>query len=265
MTDLLKALNTRASVARLICFLALLASAATLLLAAGNALVAFAGVPLVPLQCAIWAGWLIWLGVVFPRNRRRDEAKPCPFPYRRAFLREILLGVAVAFSQLLRPAVAGITADGRVLPLVPSTISGLTLIALGAGIVYLGVSALGVARTLFVYEYVPTNRPVTIVGIFRVLRHPLFLGGSMASLGLALCAGTQTALQLGLLNLCVIPIYVQLEDRRCCATLGQAYVDYRAAVGGVIPRRGSAIGSSALEHPGPNISPPTTHNLARTQ
>ena len=266
MTDLLTALDSKASVIGRVCLVAALGVATVLLLVGGLVLVERVGVPVVPLQCAIWGFWLAWLGIVFPRNRRRDEAAPCPFPYRRAFVREILAGVAVAFSQLLRPALSGVLADGPDFPLVPYAAIGVMLVVAGAAIVYLGVAALGVARTLFVYEYVPNDKAVTTDGVFRFLRHPLFLGGSMASLGLALCTGSQAALELGLLNMCVIPIYVQLEDRRCCAALGKQYVDYRATVGGVIPRRRSAINLSALEHQGSgSIRPATPRDLVSTR
>src|SRR4029077_17556672 len=133
-------------------------------------------VPIVALQCAIWGLWLAWLGVGFPRNRRRDKAVPCSPPYRRAFRREILFGVAVAYSQLLRPVASGVLAGGREFSLAPSIAIGLPLLGAGIGIVYLGVSTLGVARTLFVYEYVPTDRPGMTPGNFWFPTHPLFLG-----------------------------------------------------------------------------------------
>lgn len=246
MNDLLTALDWKVNIRRGIFLVALMSFLTLLALAVGIAAAALTGASLVLLQCAIWALWFVWLGVVFPRNRRRDEEAPSPLPYRRAFVREILPGVAIAFSQLLRPGVSGLVDGERELSLAASTVLGLPLIIAGTTIVCLGVTALGVARTLFVYEYVPTDRPVTIVGIFRTLRHPLFLGGSIFSMGLAACTGTQTALELAIVNLCVIPIYVQLEDRRCCAALGQPYADYRAVVGGVIPRRQSAISRSPL-------------------
>ena len=50
---------------------------------------------------------------------------------------------------------------------------------------------------------------------------------------------------LSLVNVCVIPIYARLEDRRCCTVFGPPYVDYRAAVGGMVPRLRSLIRFSA--------------------
>jgi protein-S-isoprenylcysteine O-methyltransferase Ste14 len=266
MTDLLKALNWKVSTGSELFLIGVIGSATLLVLACGLVIEELAGVPVVILQCAAWLLWLTWLGILFPRNRRRDEDVPSSYPYRRAFMREILLGVSLAFSQLLRPAFNGFLFEGREIPLMPSAAIGLPLLLVGASIVGLGVATLGVARTLFVYEYIPTDRPVTTGGIFRLLRHPMFLGGAMISLGLAVCTGSQTAIELGVINACIVPIYVQLEDRRCCATLGLAYVDYRAAVGGVIPRRRSAINRSALvHHASGSIDPAIPRNLVTTQ
>lgn len=265
MTDLLAALNWRASAGRAIWLLTVMAVSTLLILVSGIALAQLLGLPMTVLQCGIWILWLTWLGVVFPRNRRRDESVPCAYPYRRAFRREILLGVAVAFSQLLRPALSGLIADGREFPPAPSLAIGLPLLLAGLCIVTLGVSALGVARTLFVHEYTAADRAVTIVGIFRILRHPLFLGGAMASLGLAVCTGVAEAIELAVINACVIPLYVHLEDRRCCATLGPAYAEYRKAVGGAIPRRRSAArGSASAHHAGEGLLPTAPHTLVKT-
>jgi len=248
MAELLRALNWRTSAGRGVGLVATMAAATLLMLILGVAISRVLGLPMPVVQAGIWIFWLAWLGIVFPRNRRRDESTPCFHPYRRAFRREILLGVAVAFSQLLRPVLGGLLAEGRDVSLLPSLTIGLPLCVAGLSLVILGVSALGIARTLFVHEYVPADHALTTVGIFRVLRHPLFLGGSMASLGLAVCTGAGEAMELAALNVCVVPIYAQLEDRRCCTVLGPAYAEYRATVGGTIPRRRFAISQSALAH-----------------
>lgn len=246
MTDLLSALHWKVSLSRAFYLMATIATVTILALVFGAIAVAFTPVSAVVLQSSLWGLWLIWLGLVFPRSRQRDQQEPCIYPYRRAFQREILFGVAIAFSQILRPLVSGFLAANQNMSVPPLATIGLPLAIAGASILVAGISALGVARTLFVYEYVPTDKPVTAIGIFRVLRHPLFLGGAMISLGLGICTGTQSGIELGLVNACIVPIYVHLEDRRCSTALGQEYVDYRTTVGGVIPRRRSRIARSAF-------------------
>jgi protein-S-isoprenylcysteine O-methyltransferase Ste14 len=266
MADLLRALGWKVGLRSVIRLVALVATTTLLVLAGGLALAEALAIPVPLVQIAIWAGWLVWLASIFPRNARADAETPCALPYRRAFFREILLGISVAFSQILRPVVSGVVEAGLG-PTEWTTIAAVGILLAGAGVavIGLGVAALGVARTLFVYEYVPKNGDVTATGIYRFLRHPLFLGGSVLSLGLAICTGATVAIGLGLLNLCVVPIYVQLEDRRCCKTLGGPYVRYRDTVGGVIPRRRSVISSSALSRQvSGSIGPMTERNFVKT-
>jgi protein-S-isoprenylcysteine O-methyltransferase Ste14 len=255
MVELLGALGWRANFRGRLRLIALAGIPTVLLLVAGLALAAVFSLPMVLVQAAIWAAWLFWLGIVFPLNSRRDAELPCRWSYRRAFSREILLGISVAFSQFLRPVLAGIVEGG---PIASNQLLGVgaTLSIAGASAIVIGVSVLGVARTLFVHEYAPGEQQVVEAGIYRFVRHPLFLGGALASLGLAICTGSAIAVELGFLNACVLPIYVRLEDRRCCAVLGREYVDYSIAVGSVVPRRRVAIRPVAqLHHAAGRIEP----------
>jgi len=247
MTELLLALNWKPNRMSWIGFLAVIGATTVLVLLSSMTVERLCHVPPIAMQGAMWGLWLVWLGALFPRNRLRDSQRPLPHPYRRAFQREILLGIAIAFSQIARPAAIGVLAEPE-LPAGISLAAGLPVLLLGVAITCSGVAALGIARTLFVYEYTPTDEPLTIDGIFQFLRHPLFLGGSIVSLGSAICTGAPIAVELGLVNVCVIPLYVRLEDRRCCLAIGDEYAAYRAAVGGVIPRRRSAIIRSARAH-----------------
>lgn len=256
MAELLEALDWRPTVGRHLRLLALIGAMTMAILGGAMALSEAASIPIVAVQAAIWIAWLAWLGIVFPRNGRRDSESPRAHPYRRAFFREILLGISIAFSQFLRPLAAGLLQDGASLPPADTLAVGIPLAAIGATMIAVGVSALGVARTLFVHEYAPDRREVVKVGIYRVVRHPLFIGGALVSLGLAICTGAEAAIELALLNALVCPLYVRLEDRRCIAILGREYVDYSAAVGGVVPRRRAAIRPAAhLHHAAGKIEP----------
>ncbi len=245
MTELVEALGWRVSFASEMLLLAMIAGATFVLLILGTAAAAAGPVAVIVVQVCIWILWLAWLGQAFPRNAERDALAPCALPYRRAFTREILFGIAVAFSQMLRPAFYGLLASGVPpegwVPAPPLVVVGVPLAVLGLTVIAFGVSTLGMARTLFVYEYVTSARRVTVAGIYRILRHPLFLGGTAVSAGLAALTGNPVAIALALINIAVVPIYVRLEDRRCCTVLGRPYADYRATVGGMVPRRRSLI------------------------
>lgn len=256
VTELFDALGWGSSAADYLRLVTLIGATTTAFMAAALAFAAATSISIVLLQALIWAAWLVWLGVVFPRNSRRDMASPAACPYRRAFFREILFGISVAFSQFLRPAAAGLLGGGTALPPADALLIGVPLLAAGATMIAVGVSALGVSRTLFVHEYVLGRREVVRAGIYRFVRHPLFIGGALVSLGLAICTGTAVAIEVGLVNALACPLYVRLEDRRCIAILGDEYVDYRADVGGVVPRRRSAIRPAAqLRHAAGSAEP----------
>lgn len=256
VTELFEALGWRLSPAHCLRLIILIGLTTSACIAIALAFAATTSTSIVLLQALIWGVWLVWLGVVFPRNSRRDMASPGPYPYRRAFFREILLGISIAFSQFLRPVAAGLLDGGASIPPAHALLIGVPLLASGATMIAVGVSALGVSRTLFVHEYVPGRREVVRAGIYRFVRHPLFIGGALVSLGLAICTGTAVAIEVGLVNALACPIYVRLEDRRCIAILGDEYVDYRAAVGGVVPRRRSVIRPAAqLRHAAGSTEP----------
>src|SRR6187200_1391581 len=107
MAELLEALGWRTRPTDCVRLIVLIGTVTTAILVAGLALAVATPVSIFLVQAVIWAAWLLWLGVVFIRNGRRDAESPVPFPYRRAFGREILLGISIVFSQFLRPTVAG--------------------------------------------------------------------------------------------------------------------------------------------------------------
>ena len=92
MAELLEALGWRMRLADCVRLIALIGAVTTTILVAGLALAAATPVSIFIVQAGIWAAWLLWLGIVFPRNGRRDAKSPVTHPYRRAFRREILLG-----------------------------------------------------------------------------------------------------------------------------------------------------------------------------
>jgi protein-S-isoprenylcysteine O-methyltransferase Ste14 len=204
-------------------------------LLAGVVLIDVLGLPALGVQLASWTAWLIWLGVFFPRSSLRDRGLPRELPYRRAFVRAILPGIAWNFAQLLRPSVEGILGGGWQ-PDAPRMAAGAALVALGMVTIVAAARTLGTARTLFVHEYLPVERPVTSRGLYGVVRHPLFVGGVAVSVGLGLAVGTPLAIALAAMSVAALPIYAHLEDRRCCRVLEDPYVRYRGSVGAFFPR-----------------------------
>jgi protein-S-isoprenylcysteine O-methyltransferase Ste14 len=238
MTTLVLALGWRPTWVGRTLLVSVVAASTAGFLALGALAIDVCDLPALAVQAVSWMIWLLWLGAVFPRSRERVRVPLSDLPYRRAFLSEILPGIGCSFAQLARPAFEGLA---RGAPFVDglTLVAGLLAVLAGATLIALGASALGVARTLFVHEYLPLgDEPGGIMrsGIYSYIRHPLFVGGIACSVGLALCVGTHQALTLAALNLCSLPAYVLFEDLRCSRVIGPSYVQYRHTVGAVVPR-----------------------------
>ena len=246
MTTLVLALGWRPTWGARVRLTAAVAAGTLGFLAVGVVAIDLLGVPATLVQACSWGGWLLWLGIVFPRSSLRQGVEFSQLPYRRAFMHEILPGIACSFAQLLRPALEGALGSGeRPIERPVWILAGALLVAAGSVLIAAGVRALGVARVLFVHEYVPAGEEgagITSKGIYSRIRHPLFLGGIACSVGLGLCVGTPEALRLAALNVCSMPVYVWFEDRRCSRIMGDPYTRYRQRVGAVLPRLRGGVG-----------------------
>jgi protein-S-isoprenylcysteine O-methyltransferase Ste14 len=216
-------------------FMGSIAIVTTCIVLATIALGELLGIPAVWVQVAMWAGWLVWLGVLFPRSRMRMAASDCDRPYHLAFLRELLPGIGVNFALLLRPAAVGLLLGG------PGEVGVWTLVGacltLGAvALIASATSVIGVARAFFVHEYEDVGGGLVRRGVYERIRHPLFLGGMALSLGLALMVGAPEGIAVALVNVAVLPAYLLFEERRCAIVIGGPYERYRSATGAVLPR-----------------------------
>jgi protein-S-isoprenylcysteine O-methyltransferase Ste14 len=107
--------------------------------------------------------------------------------------------------------------------------------ATGFGLAVLGAALLIWGRTAMVRAgtNVPPNKPtVTIVtaGPFRFTRNPLYLGGSLVYLGLAMVLGSAWLLWLFVPMVLVLRWGIHREERYLEAKFGEVYVAYKARV-----------------------------------
>jgi protein-S-isoprenylcysteine O-methyltransferase Ste14 len=214
-------------------FAAVIAAATGAFLLGAQLITMLTGVPIIVVHALLWAGWLYWLGFVFPRSRDRIMGAGDELPFKRAFYTEILAGIACSFAQISRGGLESLIGWDGTLPPAPVTAFGIIAMLLGAWLIFRGVQRLGLAGTLFVREYSTTPPEVVCTGVYGRLRHPLFVGGAVLSLGSSLVLADPTAIALGLLNVLVIPIYVRLEDQRCARIFGPRYDEYRKLVRGM--------------------------------
>lgn len=235
MAELLRGLGfSRASWWAVAWLLMVITAATAAFLVAAHVAAAALGVSILVVHGALWAIWLVWLGAVFPRSRGAWLRGFGAGAFRPAFYLEILPGIGCSFAQIARPGVEGLVAGPNVSS--GAIIAGAAVAAGGLLLIVLGVRRLGIAGTLFVREYEALPPLLERGGVFREIRHPLFVGGVVLALGCAIAVGTHEALLLSLVNVLVIPFYVRFEDARCGQIFGTEYVGYRERVGGAVPR-----------------------------
>jgi protein-S-isoprenylcysteine O-methyltransferase Ste14 len=115
-----------------------------------------------------------------------------------------------------------------------------------AAIVGAGLAVGAVALTVWAFRSLPSvgsghyvleGQPIIDRGAYGLIRHPLYLGAFMIWLGLAMVHASP--LPLVVLAVYVVPIYVlyiREEERLMIERYGDAYREYQARVGGLLPR-----------------------------
>jgi protein-S-isoprenylcysteine O-methyltransferase Ste14 len=217
-------------------------------IAAGQALIEYwlrlPAVAVILAVGAVWVMWSWWHSVLFGRHRS-SYLRSSSNPYRRAFLVDVFPGIAVGFSQMLRPSWNGSNLRlGAVWPHLPHSAGDGAIILTGwfVGLCSLALFAaawrtLGAAGAGFVSEFVRSGefRP-TRAGPYGHVRHPLFWSGVGVSWALALVSGTKVGLWIAVLNTGYGLLYNQFEDRRLIAVFGDRYREYAETVPHIVPR-----------------------------
>ena len=184
------------------------------------------------------AGWIIWFswqGHFFALNRKRYLRRYQANAYQRAFYRDILFGVSFGVCQMLRPAYYGLLTLQIGLSSVWLLIAGVLCVVVGLALLYQGFKTIGIAGAGFLFEYRNGSPLLVQQRIYVYMRHPLFVGGVVASLGIALCFAEGLPLALALFNILVLPVYGWLEDIRLKRVFGCSYARYCSKVGGIVP------------------------------
>jgi protein-S-isoprenylcysteine O-methyltransferase Ste14 len=191
---------------------------------------------------AVWGAWTVWHSLLFARHRNRWLASG--LGYRRAFVVDIVPGITIGFSQMLRSAWNGGQPRGAwILPTPLSHPPGVSALVVGlivtVAALWLFLSAwrvLGAARAGFVGEFV---RPDGFVPERRLpyshVRHPLFWSGIALSWGLAIMSGTGVGTAVAIVNAVYGLLYNRLEDRRLRMVFGDRYGKYAEEVPRIVP------------------------------
>lgn len=196
-----------------------------LILLLGQLAIAFTDARVV--HVLFWTGWFGWQGAILPAHQLAI-APGAPHPYRAAFYRHILPGVSFGVAQMVRPWLVGITDGGTEWAPAALLFTGLVIVVVGAALLCSGFCAIGVAAAGFLYEYEPAPSWLRIRGVYRLMKHPLFVGGITVSIGAAMTTASPLAWWLAVVNLLALAVYHATEHRRCTLVLGAVYERYRA-------------------------------------
>jgi protein-S-isoprenylcysteine O-methyltransferase Ste14 len=238
MDDVLAALGWRARSydrARLVGYIVLLSTVFTV---GGYLVAAPLGRAMWIVELLLWVPWLAWLGYFFPRAHTGALASGAALPYRKGFFLQVAPGISWNFAQMARPALAGAVLGFGEVRAVPAVI-GVGIAAVGGVMIALALRAIGVCRALFLGEYHPPTRQLVTGSIYGLMRHPLFVGGLIVSIGSGVFFFSWIPLSMAAANVAVLPFYRRLEDSRC-TRVHEAYERYRRDVRGVVPAMGSA-------------------------
>jgi protein-S-isoprenylcysteine O-methyltransferase Ste14 len=208
------------------------------LLGLGELISELTGSPLL-VHASAWLAWFAWQSWLFRESHQQAANEQADAAYRQAFYRHIVPGVSFGVSQMLRPAWHGLFEVGLSIAPLWQLAAGLCCLVIGIDLLRRGFETLGLARAGFLAEYGAAAPRLIRGGVFSCVRHPLFLGGVVASIGASLLVVSGEGLALALLNLLVLPIYERIEDGRLIQTFGQQYVEYRKQVGGIVPKPGA--------------------------
>lgn len=216
----------------------LFAATTLFFLVAGQLIVSALNISPVIFHALVWGGWFSWQGRFFARRRERYLRENPRNAYRTAFRHDVVPGVALGVSQMLRPPWQAVLISLHFTDALWLLLGSAALIATGAGLLYTGFRTIGFDGAGFLYEYRTNSAPLKQRSIYAFIRHPLFLGGVLASAGAGLLCGGVITIAMAAINVLVLPIYSHLEDVRLTRVFGRSYGEYRMQVGGLIPRRG---------------------------
>ena len=82
----------------------------------------------------------------------------------------------------------------------------------------------------------PESNGLQINGIFEKIRHPIYAGTILMTIGFIIFIGKASAAITGVCIMVYIPLGIWLEEKKLIVEYGKAYLDYRKSVPALIPK-----------------------------
>jgi protein-S-isoprenylcysteine O-methyltransferase Ste14 len=194
--------------------------------------------PLVQVGC--WLTWLSWVGWIFPAAMVKRKRSDPSGAYRHGLFRHIIPGFAAIVTITSAPALIPMFAFAKAGDWSDLGISSWwefmvasAVFAFGFAALISGVAAIGFPAAAFVDEYSVSPPPHIPVGVFRVIRHPIAVGGLLMPAAAALHGGFP--LELWLINIAMLAVYGPIEDLRLRKVFGKSNNTYMTRVPRFVP------------------------------
>ncbi|WP_257574871.1 methyltransferase family protein [Hydrobacter penzbergensis] len=109
---------------------------------------------------------------------------------------------------------------------------------MGLYIIIESFRVIGISGAAFENDYSTNNRKKLVAhSIYGLIRHPLYMGSLIGSVGLSMVFSNLECFLFPLINTAFIPIYKYLEETRLIDIYGQEYMLYQKKVGAFWPKK----------------------------
>ena len=192
---------------------------------------------LVGLPAALLAFLLLVVALPLARARHRTGkwawvVRPSSGPVERFVRGWLGLWLALTASWIGLVAIVGTKPMGIYEPPAAITWLGLAVIAAGCGIVMVAQHQMGASWRIGIDD-APT--PLVTHGLFRFVRHPIYMGVMLAESGLVLAAPSAFSVCAWLLLYLLVGIQSRLEDEHMELQHGDAFRQWAARVSRLLP------------------------------
>jgi len=144
--------------------------------------------------------------------------------------------VGLSHTLIMYAAIIEFYARRRQMPFVGATAAGLVIYTAGLGLRHWALRELGHQWAVHVDKAIE-NRFLVRTGPYRWIRHPVYLAACMEVAGIPLILNAFWTTVAGLAVFIPAELSrMRFEERHLLATFGRQYEEYRAEVGGLLPR-----------------------------
>ncbi len=180
-----------------------------------------------------WSIWLIWQSLIFSHNSKEKTLQN----YRKIFYTQILPGITFGVALMMRPLSYGLFSNTELASWPIMILAGIPMF-IGITLLFYGFREIGVTGSSFLTEYYEKPEKYLITsGIYAYIRHPIFLGGMIGALGAGMIFPSLLTFLLILINICILPFYIKIEDSRMKRIFGDQFVKYCQKTRGIFPKR----------------------------